>query len=74
MVDWKNKKCRIENLVLEPIMNQVLEVISISHVYQEFNIIVDQLSKEALLLQDGYFSEQEFGGGTQVSTFDKALF
>lgn len=63
MVDWANNQGRIDNLMLEPIMNQFLEVkgkfeeIFFSHVYREFNTIADKLSKEALILQEGLLSE-----------------
>jgi ribonuclease HI len=73
MVNWANNQCRMDNLLLVPLMNQFLEVkekfedISFSHVFREFNSIADQLSKEALLLQEGLLYEQEFRGGTLIS-------
>jgi hypothetical protein len=54
-------------------MNQFLEVkekfkdISFSYVFREFNSIANQLSKEAILLQEGLLYEQEFRGGTLIS-------
>lgn len=40
LMDWANSKCRIDNILLAPIMNQVLEVkqqfdgISFVHIYR----------------------------------------
>jgi hypothetical protein len=73
LIDWENNKCRIENMLLVPTMNQVLEVkcnfydLSFTHIYKELNTKVDQLSEEVMLLQEGFLYEQEFRGGTQIS-------
>jgi hypothetical protein len=59
LMDWENNKCKIENMLLVPIMNQVMQVKINFHdlyftcIYREFNSKVDQLSKEELLLQEG---------------------
>ena len=81
MVDQANNKCRVDNMVPEPLMNQVIEVkeifeeeLSFSHVYREFNVIVDQLSKESLLLHESNLFEQDFRGGTQVSASKRPLY
>ena len=75
-----NNKWRIENTLLTLIMNKVLEVkngfndISFHHIYREFNSKVNQLSKEALLLQKGFLSKQEFRGGTQITNSERSLY
>ena len=52
-------------MVLEPTMERVLEKIShfeqisFAHIYRDFNHKVDQLSKEALGLQEGILLENE---------------
>jgi hypothetical protein len=80
MVNWANNQCRMDNLLLVPLMNQFLEAkekfedISFSRVFREFNSIADQLSKEALLLQQGLLDEQEFRGGALISASEWTLF
>jgi hypothetical protein len=50
-LDWENNKCIIENMLLVPIMSQVMEVkssfddLSFTHIYREFNTKSNTLSK-----------------------------
>jgi ribonuclease HI len=80
MVDRANNQCRIANLVLQPLTIQFqeekkkFEDIYFSHIYEEFNSLADQLSKEALLMQEGLLTEHEFMEGSQVSASERFLF
>jgi ribonuclease HI len=59
VIDWTNGVNKIENLILNPIMEKITEVrsrfedISFQHVFRELNKTADKLSKEALILQGG---------------------
>jgi hypothetical protein len=59
LMDWDNRKIRIENLGLGPIMLRVSEVksqfsaITFSHIFREFNVQADSLSKDALSMREG---------------------
>jgi hypothetical protein len=56
VIDWAKNKCDIDNLLLNPSMNQILEIkisfdnISFYHIFREYNTKIDQLAKEAILL------------------------
>ena len=69
LMDWANGNCIIENLAHIPFVNKALEVknkfteISFSDIHREFNSEADRLFKEALTLQEGTLSEQEFKDG-----------
>jgi hypothetical protein len=73
LIDWANGKNMIINLVLSLVMSRVVEIkrrfeaISSLHIYWEFNIKANQLSKEALYLQEGIITIQEFRDGALVS-------
>jgi hypothetical protein len=61
-------------------MNQIQEVknnsidLFFTHIYREFNTQADHLLKEALVLQDGSFSEQAFRGGTLLLATETTLY
>jgi len=42
--------------------------------YREFNNVVDHLSKEALLLQEGFLFECEISEGAQDDVVERSLF
>jgi hypothetical protein len=58
LMDWENGKSNISNLDLGPIFHRIMEKkiffgdVSFDHVYRDFNPKVDQLSKEALILEE----------------------
>jgi hypothetical protein len=60
-MEWEYGKSKISNLELGPILDRIMEKklifeeVSFAHVYQEFNHKVDQLSKEALILEEVCF-------------------
>lgn len=66
LMNWANGKNRIKNLGWSPIMYRVSKVkiqfieISLTHIFREFNLQADSLSKDALLMHEGILSEQEF--------------
>jgi ribonuclease HI len=72
VVDWMNGKVQIQVASLQPIMIRIRELLgelewfSCSHVYRELNQKADQLSKEALELEAGAFSYQEFQNSVLV--------
>jgi hypothetical protein len=63
------KKCRIWNIILGLIMDLIKEVmeyfewISITHVFEDLISQVDELSKQALILQEVTLIEYEFRRG-----------
>jgi hypothetical protein len=65
LMDWENGKSNISNLELGPIFNRIMEnkivfeEVSFAHVYREFNHKVDQLSKEALILEEVFLLVHE---------------
>jgi hypothetical protein len=60
-MDWENGKGNISNLELGHIFNRIMEKkivfeeVSFTHFYQEFSYKVNQLSKEALILEKVFF-------------------
>ena len=70
VIEWANPNHNIGNLHLKPFMNQIVEVkynfhyISFTYLYREFNTNIENLSKDALLLQEGNFTKQVFIGDT----------
>jgi hypothetical protein len=64
-MEWENGKSNIYNLKLGPIFNRIMEnklvfeEVSFSHVYRKFNHKVDQLSKEAFILEEDFFLVHE---------------
>jgi len=65
-MDWTSNKSIIENILLAPIMNFVLEVklslgdIFSIHIYKEYNTRAYHLSKEVVPMQEGSLLIQEF--------------
>ena len=55
-------------------VKRVFEAISFMHIYGESNTQADQLSKEALSLQEGSLAEKEFSDGVLISQTLKCLF
>ena len=59
MIGWENGVDKIENLILNPIMEKIREVrsrfedILFQHVCIKLNETAHKLSKEALILQEG---------------------
>ena len=59
MIGWENGVDKIENLILNPIMEKIREVrsrfedILFQHVCIKLNETTHKLSKEALILQEG---------------------
>jgi hypothetical protein len=58
LMEWKNGKSDISNFDLGSIFNRIMEKklifeeVSFAHVYREFNHKIDELSKEALILEE----------------------
>jgi hypothetical protein len=57
-MEWENGNFSLENLRLVPLLDRIREAraqftsLSFQHVYKELNCKADQLSKEALRLQE----------------------
>ena len=69
LIDWSNDKNMIENLVLSSVMRKFVEIKRrfassvFLHIYWEFNIKVEQFSKDAFSLQKGIIIVQKFRDG-----------
>lgn len=69
IMDRANVRCHIENLVILPTMNRILEVkvkfseISFSCIYRNF---ANKLFKKALSMQEDLLSKQEFKKGVSL--------
>jgi hypothetical protein len=50
------------------------EEVSFAHIYRKFNSNADHLSKEAILLQEGFLAEQEFRENVLFAESGKSLF
>jgi len=78
-IDWMNEEVEIINLGLQQIMNQLHEISALFnhfkfyHIRRDINIIVDDLSKDALLLSVEYFFLEEFSDGGLLSRRDGVL-
>lgn len=65
IIDLENGRNHIGILVLIPIMDLILEVkkklfdISFIHIYKEFNVQANKLSKEALFLPEGSLGKKK---------------
>jgi hypothetical protein len=76
VIDWDNDKIRVDNLELGPIkracgeMKRTFEWISFAHISREMNVLVDGLSKQALLLHEGTYVEEEFNEGVLLSDME----
>jgi ribonuclease HI len=76
IVDWFSSKHNLQVLTLQPWMSRIHQLsenfqeLNIQHIYREYNREVDQLSKQALLLEEGflYFAK---GVGTHVEKFER---
>ena len=61
LTNWCNNQCTISSLVLAPLLERIVESmlhlqhISFNHVYRELIIKVEELSKEAIVLEEGSF-------------------
>jgi hypothetical protein len=68
-IDWENGLVQLQVVRLQPLLVQIhsflsyLEWSSFSHIYKELNTLVDELSKEALELEEGAFIFQEYFEG-----------
>jgi hypothetical protein len=65
-LDWTNNKIPVDNLELGPIkracgeLKRTFEWISFAHISLEMNVFADGISKQALLLHEGTYIEEEF--------------
>jgi ribonuclease HI len=80
LIDWENGKSIIYNLDLGPILDRIMEKklifeeVSFSHVYREFKHKDDQLSKEALILEEGCLLVHEIKDHTPTNLIHLRLF
>jgi ribonuclease HI len=76
IVDWFSYKNNLQVISLQPWMTRIRQMsgsfqnLKIQHIYREFNREADQLSKQALLMEEGilFFAK---GMGEQVESFEK---
>ena len=66
IIDWVNDEALLEVLALDHWCSRIKDLITrfhkfiCSHIFREHNRVADRLSKEALELEDGYLTIQQF--------------
>ena len=76
MIDWSNEKSTIRAPHLQHFLAEIQTLklsfrqISFGHVYQELNMEVDTLSKQALAYQPGLMETKEVSDGTSAMHYE----